>query len=189
MSDSFEAINLRENLTEQERLTVLETCMNQYGHDIFRLVHSYVHNYSDADDLTQDVFVKVYEKIHTFNGESSLKSWIYRIAINTCKDYLRSFQSKQRKLKEKFQQLLNEPEIPTPEEQSIEQETHSQLLLYVDQLPLKYREIIILYYFEELSLNELSEALGLNNNTAKARLRRARERLKLKLEDGGELYG
>lgn len=192
MSNSYEAFSTNEPITDQDRFKVLEDCMNQYGDEIKRVVFSYVKNHSDTDDITQDVFVKVYEKLDQFKGDSTstLKSWIYRIAINKSKDHLRSFTSKQKFLKEKVTQLRDHNEQKTPEDHSIQQESSNLLLNEIYQLPLKYREIIILYYFEELTLQEISEALGMNLNTTKARLRRGRERLKPKLKAlGGDELG
>ncbi|TFB21751.1 sigma-70 family RNA polymerase sigma factor [Filobacillus milosensis] len=190
MSSSFDALQTSKALSEQDRLAILEDCMNQYGDEIKRLVFSYVKNHTDTDDLTQEVFVTVYQKIDQFKGDSSLKSWIYRIAINKCKDHLRSFKIKQRFIKEKLTQLWAEDYVPTPEVQSIKQENSDQLLNCVEELPFKYREMIILYYFEDLSIEEITNALDMNTNTVKARLRRARDRLKTKLEtNGGDLIG
>lgn len=60
----------------------LESIMNEYGSEIKRMVYSYIKNQSDADDVTQEVFVTVYRKLNTFQGKSTLRSWVYAIAIN-----------------------------------------------------------------------------------------------------------
>lgn len=83
----------------------LETIMNEYGTEIKRFIYSYIKNESDADDVTQDVFVTVYQKLDTFRGESTLRSWIYSIAINKSKDYLRSWKSRNLRIKEKLVQF------------------------------------------------------------------------------------
>ncbi|SEQ52833.1 RNA polymerase sigma factor [Piscibacillus halophilus] len=191
MENNFEALaNPTNQLSEQERLEILEECMTQYGHEVKRVVYSYVKDSTDADDITQDVFVKVYENLNTFKGQSSFKSWVYSIAINKSKDHLRSLKKRQRIYKEKVVKLWDNKDDETPEKHSIRQEHSSQILKSVKQLPLKYREVIILYYFEDLTLKEIAEALSIKLNTAKARLQRARKKLKPKLEhDGGDQLG
>lgn len=190
MSNSFEAHSSQEEITEQQRLEILEECMSQYGHEIKRVVYSYVKNESDTEDITQDVFVKVYENLNTFRGQSSLRSWIYSIAINKNKDHLRSLKNRQRIYKEKVVNLWQHKDEESPEKHSMKQEGSKQILSKVNELPLKYREVIILYYFEELALKEISEVLSIKLNTAKARLQRARKKLKPKLEqNGGDQLG
>jgi RNA polymerase sigma factor (sigma-70 family) len=66
--------------------------MSNYGTQILHLSYSYVRDRQTAEDLTQEIFVKCYEKLHTFNGNSSIETWLYRIAANHCKDYLKSWQ-------------------------------------------------------------------------------------------------
>ena len=68
--------------------------MNKYGQEILQLVYSYVNNKEVAEDLTQDIFVKCYKSLHTYKGKSKLKTWLWRIAINHCKDYLKSWYNK-----------------------------------------------------------------------------------------------
>ncbi|MGM8216067.1 sigma-70 family RNA polymerase sigma factor [Bacillaceae bacterium W0354] len=179
----------KNNVSGHDRMEVLEECMSEYGTEIKRVIFSYVRNHSDTDDITQDVFFTVYKKLNDFKGESSLKTWIYRIAINKSKDYLRSLNVRENKLINKLKNNTNTINN-NPEALSIQTETSNELLTEVYQLPLKYREVIILYYFEDLDTQEISDALDVNINTVKARLRRARERLKERLElNGGESIG
>ncbi|PKR77077.1 RNA polymerase subunit sigma [Halalkalibacillus sediminis] len=182
-----------QKMTEQDRLRIVEECMNEYGDEIKRLVFTYVSNHADADDISQEVFLKVYQKIDQFKGESELKSWIYRIAINKSKDHLRSWKYRQQKLKDKMERTFKKEsavEHQTPEHISIEDEEANTLMEHVYELPVKYREVIILHYFEQLSTKEIAEVLETNLNTVKARLKRGRERLKTFLDgNGGEQFG
>lgn len=73
--------------TDEEAIVYI---IDYYGEGIKRLIFTYVKNYAQTDDLFQDFLLKVYQNIGQFQGKSSLKTWLYRIAINTCKDYLRS---------------------------------------------------------------------------------------------------
>lgn len=157
----------------------LESIMNEYGSEIKRLVYSYIKNSSDADDVTQEVFVTVYRKLNTFQGKSTLRSWVYAIAINKCKDYLRSWKVRNIKLMEMLEQFVKSAEHPyTPEQHIIEKKEEQLLLDQVLSLPIKYREVIILFYFEEFSVNEIADSLSINQNTVRTRLNRGRGKLK-----------
>ncbi len=167
--------------------------MEAYGDEIKRLVYTYVKNTADTDDITQEVFVTIYQKLNTFQGKSSLKSWIYAIAINKSKDYLRSWQARNKRLRERLAQSSHEivRQEATPEEKSVQKDHASELLATVMDLPVKYREVIILFYFKELSIKEISSVLKLNEATVRTRLNRGRAKLKecLSPERGGASHG
>ncbi|MGP4108017.1 sigma-70 family RNA polymerase sigma factor [Virgibacillus sp. L01] len=132
--------------------------------------------------------MKVYQKLSTFQGKSTLRSWVYSIAINKSKDHLRSWHSRNNRLREKLSQSAQFIEKPgeTPEEQIIRQSESSDLLNKVMMLPIKYREVIILFYFKELSTTEIGHALNLKEASVRTRLNRGREKLKqlLSIERG-----
>ncbi|WP_411954657.1 sigma-70 family RNA polymerase sigma factor [Alkalibacillus sp. S2W] len=188
MSVSELAALEKESLTEQDRLDILDYCMQYYGSDIKRVVLSYVKNEADAEDVTQDVFITVYHKVDQFNQQSQLKSWLFRIAINKSKDHLRSFKQRQQRIRDKLMQSAQKDSIETqtPESISVEADENELLLQRVYQLSEKYKEVIILYYFEQLSVQEIASILDTKSNTIKARLKRGRERLKTIIESGGE---
>ncbi|GEN46086.1 sigma-70 family RNA polymerase sigma factor [Alkalibacillus haloalkaliphilus] len=181
----------KETITEQDRIELLDYCMEHYGHDIKRVVYSYVQNEVDAEDVTQEVFMSVYQKIDQFNQDSQLKSWLIRIAINKSKDHLRSFKHRQQRLKDKLLQSFKKESIETttPEDLSIQTDENKQLIKQIYELPTKYKEVIILYYFEQFTVKEMADILKSNENTIKARLKRGRDRLKTIIESGGGDHG
>ncbi|MGJ9457344.1 sigma-70 family RNA polymerase sigma factor [Oceanobacillus sp. CF4.6] len=156
--------------------------MDIYGNEIKRLIYTYVNSVAETDDITQEVFVIIYKKLDTFQRKSSLKAWIYSIAINKCKDYLRSWQSRNKRLKDKMLQQVNQGKVEdTPEELIIKKNESNLILNQVLKLPIKYREVIILYYFKELSVKEISNSLHMKEVSIRTRLKRAREKLKVLL--------
>ncbi|MFC4022399.1 sigma-70 family RNA polymerase sigma factor [Oceanobacillus longus] len=160
----------------------INTIMDIYGNEIKRLIYTYVNSVAETDDITQEVFVTIYQKLDTFQRKSSLKTWIYSIAINKCKDYLRSWQSRNKRLKEKMLQQVDQVEVEdTPEELIIKKNESNLILNQVLKLPIKYREVIILYYFKELSVKEISNSLHMKEVSIRTRLQRAREKLKVLL--------
>ncbi len=74
-----------------ESVITIEEVIDQYSEDVWKLVFSYVQNESVTDDLTQEIFIKIHSKLDTFSGNSSLRTWIWRVAINHCKDYFKSW--------------------------------------------------------------------------------------------------
>jgi RNA polymerase sigma-70 factor (ECF subfamily) len=158
--------------------------MNRYGTQILHLSYSYVRDRQTAEDLTQEIFVKCYEKLHTFNGNSSIETWLYRIAVNHCKDYLKSWQFRKVTATGYISSLFTSNEAPA-EQEYIKREEQSGIRDAVFRLPIKYREIIFLYYFKEYSQKEISEICHVNLNTVKARMARGKELIKKYLSERG----
>ncbi|SDZ22706.1 RNA polymerase sigma-70 factor, ECF subfamily [Evansella caseinilytica] len=168
--------------TPFDKEAFLDDIMHDYGHDILRLVYTYVNNKAVAEDLTQDIFLKCYRKFDQFNYESSIKTWLYRITVNHCKDYLRSWHCRKVMINEAVISALPSKDKQVDDE-VIQKSTDEQLADAVMRLPMKYREVIYLFYYEELKLEEISATLNVNINTIKSRLKRAREVLKMMVEE------
>nr|WP_285876733.1 sigma-70 family RNA polymerase sigma factor [Fictibacillus phosphorivorans] len=161
--------------------------MDVYGEEIKRLAFTYTKNWQQAEDITQEIFINAYNHLNDFREESTIKTWIYRIAINKCKDYLRSWHYTKTLLTNTFYQKSNSL---SPEEEYLEMEQRQQISKLILELPVKYREVIILYYFKEFSIEEISAALDCNLNTVKSRLRRAKKSLETKMaREGGGYIG
>jgi RNA polymerase sigma-70 factor, ECF subfamily len=159
-----------------------EQIMETYSTDIFRLSYSYVKNKEQADDITQTVFIKCFTQLEQFRGKN-IKSWLFKITVNCCKDHFRSWHYKQTFISDSLFSMFKEK--TTPEKTLIKKDENKQLSDAVLSLPVKYREIIFLHYFEELSLIEISNLLGFNLNTIKTRHKRAKELLKKKFVGRG----
>lgn len=160
----------------------LQQVMQQYGDEILRLCYTYVHSWQTAEDLTQETFLKFYRASGKFRGESTVKTYLFRIAINVCKDYLSSWKYQKIQLSNTLTTFLKSKDNL---EQIIVEKSEQQLLVEkIEQLPLKYKDVLMLYYYAELPIAEVAETLGLPVNTVKTRLRRARVQLKLKIEEG-----
>lgn len=163
----------------------LNSIMIEYGDELVRLAYTYVKNTETAKDLVQNTFIKCYEHMETFRYEASLRTWLYRITINECKDYLKSWHYKKVQLSSFFQ---DKTLLPSVEKSVLENESNLELKHLVFSLPKEYREVIYLYYYHSMKIDEISEVTNLSSNTIKTRLRRAKEKLKLKLKEA-EVYG
>lgn len=170
------------NLTVEDREEVLIALMDDYGQDVMRLSFSYVKNHAVAEELTQEIFIKVYEKLDTYKRKSSLKTWLWRIAINHCKDYLKSWHYRKVLLAEKIS-LEKRGTSESTEDEVIQRNEDALLAEEVLHLPVKYREVIHLHYFMDMSIREIEQVIGINQNTIKTRLKRAKELLKDRLEE------
>ena len=168
-------------LETEDREVLMDEIMSRYGQDILRLVYSYVNNKELAEDLTQDIFVKCYKSLHTYKGKSSLRTWLWRIAINHCKDFLKSWYNKNVVISEE-QPVTHRTTKEMVEEVVIQKEEDDQLIAAIMMLPIKYREVIYLFYYEELLIKKIAVVTGASVNTVKTRLRRAKELLKERLE-------
>ncbi|MGN7476767.1 sigma-70 family RNA polymerase sigma factor [Solibacillus silvestris] len=160
---------------------IIDDLMQHYGEDVLKLVMQYVHNNSVAEDLTQEIFVKCFRALPSFQYGSSLKTWLWRIAINHSKDYLKSWYAKNVEAKddEVFMQVESSVSV---EQEVIQQQEDDDLVNEVMTLPVKYREVIYLCYYEEQSMKEMAEVLQINENTVKTRLRKGKQLLKQLLE-------
>lgn len=153
---------------------------------------------SEAEDLTQETFVKINQGLENFRGESQLSTWIYRIATNAALDKLRS-PSFQRIAQASLSEDLDETKIadkvicteekkPLIEQQLIREEMNKCIRSYIEKLPENYRTVLILSEWEGLKNNEIAEILGVTLDTVKIRLHRARSKLKEELETHCEFY-
>ena len=155
---------------------------------------------NEAEDLTQEVFIKIGSALGTFRGEASLSTWIYRIATNTALDKLRnpSFQRTTSNSPEQ-QSSSHEPEIvdknvwtgektPLVEHQIFRKEMNDCIQGFIENLPEDYRTVLILNEFEGLKNKEIAEILEISLAAVKIRLHRARERLKNELRENCDSY-
>jgi RNA polymerase sigma-70 factor (ECF subfamily) len=146
----------------------------------------------EAEDLTQEVFVKIAQALKTFRGESQLSTWIYRIATNAAVDKLRSpsfqlatpksFFSDSTEEVEEHKYVFTGEKTPSVEQQLIRKEMNECIRDFVEHLPENYRTVVVLSELEELKNDEIAEILGVTLDAVKIRLHRARAKLKKELE-------
>lgn len=151
-----------ERLVQEHQTSLLRTC------------YLYLRDAAQAQDAVQETFLKAYRSLDGFRGQSSEKTWLIRIAMNTCHDMRKTtwYRLFDRRL---TPEMLPDAGIP-PEEYD------DSLLMAVMDLPVKLREVVLMYYYHELSTHEIAEVLGIARSSVSGRLKRARERLKTLLE-------
>lgn len=181
--------NEKIDLLELDRNEAVELLMNEYGETIKRLVFTYIKDYALTEDLTQEIFLTVYLKLSTFAGRSSIKTWVYTIAINKCKDYLRSWHYRKISYTNNLLEFIGTNK--SPENNLLDQSDSAELVKEILKLPIKYREVIVLFYYKEFSIHDISVLLNITESTVKVRLHRGREKLKIGLSilGRGEVNG
>lgn len=158
--------------------------VNRYKRKVFHLAYSLTHDQHTADDLAQEVFIKAYFALNKFQEKSEFGTWVYRIAVNHCRDFLRkksrTAQISFEDVKEKIS--LHEDET-LPEEREREAEQRRKLMHgVIETLPDKYRIILSLRDIQGFTYDEIIKILNLSPGTVDSRLHRARKMLREKLE-------
>lgn len=144
---------------------------NNHYHKVFRLCKGYFNgDTNNADDATQEIFIKVWQKLETFRKESSISTWIYRITVNTCLLYLRKEKSK----KEIATQFFP---VQTEENYSDEKEIQLQKMYDCIQRLDETGKIIILMILEGIEYNEIADVVGLSEETLRVRIHRIKKSL------------
>lgn len=161
-------------MTEDE----LTRLMEEYGSAVFRMCFLYLKDYHLAQDAAQETFIKALSGYDAFRHQCSEKTWLTRIAVNTCRNALRTgwFRLDRRELKE---------EIPAPGDPYGELAEKDCLSRAILRLNAPDRQMILLYYYQELSMREIGQILGKSENTVIQRVNRARTRLKKILREAG----
>lgn len=152
----------------------MERIVDQYGTGLLRMCYLYLKDMQLAEDAVQDTFLKVYRNYGQFNGGAGEKTWVTRIAINVCKDYLRTAWRRRVNVVEELNDI--------PDAEGPHAAEDGALLNEVLALKPKYREVLLLYYYQDLKISEIAKVLNAPESTISVRLKRAREQLKSRLE-------
>ena len=142
---------------------------------IARLVYRLLGNADEVQDVVQEVFLSVLQNLKRFRGESKLSTWLTAIALNKCRSHRRRRLLRPRSLLRLARNLVAPRDQVPPSEAA---EIHQELRRAVQQLSSKYREPIVLRYFEEMSASEIGQVLGVSLNGVEVRLTRARRKLR-----------
>ena len=159
-----------------------ERLVKQYEALVLHIVNPMIANPADRADLCQEIFIKVYQRLHGFEFRSRLSTWIGTIAFNACVNFL------QKKRDVPAGDLFGEGETalenlptgspPNPEDLLIKKEEAKHLTTAIEQLPVVQKTVLLLFHHDDLSLEEIAQILGIPVNTVKSHLFRARKNLK-----------
>lgn len=149
-------------LTDRE----FEEIVQQYAKMIFRIAYSYLKSADDADDIVQDVLIRLFVSEKSFESREHLRSWLIRVTINECKKVFRAPWQKRENLDAYIQELF------------YEQKDYLDLYAAVMKLDKKYRLPLMLFYYDGFSTKEIAGFLKISENTVSTHLRRGKEKLR-----------
>ena len=154
--------------------------VSQYQQQLLNMCTMYLHDESAAEDAVQETFLKAYRSLPQYRHDCSEKTWLMRIAVNTCRDMMRSswFRHNDRR--------ITPEELQLPSQQRIYDDQKEELAQTIIKLPRKYKDALLLYYYQDMSQEEVAQALNTSPSTISKRLKHAREKLRILLERGAE---
>ena len=154
---------------------MIRRMMESYGDAVLRMCYMNFRDVMMAEDAAQDTFLKAYQKCSSFRGECSEKTWLMRIAINTCRDYQR------RAWLRWMDRSVDAERLMLPGGTPVDSQDDT-VIRAVMALPARDREVVLLRYYQQMKLDEISCTLGIPQGTVTSRLNRARSKLRRQLE-------
>ena len=171
--------------------SAFESLVMHYQGQIYRLCFRMTGNSEDAQDMTQEAFLKAWKNLSTFQFDSAFSTWLYRLASNCCLDLLRSMKRKPTvsltaETEDEDGEIIDvADDAPSPEEEAIVSQERDDLRKALALLDDEQRQILILRVVNDLSYTEIAEVLNIKEGTVKSRLSRARDNLRKKLDEIG----
>ena len=159
------------NISEQE----FDDKYILYKDLIYKIAYTYVHNQEDTDDITQDVFVKYLQSDKEFDSLDYEKYWLIRVTINHAKNTVTSSWKKK---------VVFDNDYISNSASNNDAKEKVDYYKAISSLPSKYKDVLILFYYEDMKINEIAHVLNLSSNIVKKRLERGREILKEEIENG-----
>ncbi|WP_251700906.1 sigma-70 family RNA polymerase sigma factor [Sporosarcina luteola] len=156
----------------------LEAIMDAHGEHLLRMAFFYLRDREMAKDIVQDVFISFYTSAN-YEERGTLRAYLTKLTVNRCKDHLRSWSFRNLLITQDWVETIHTQQDPL-----VLNEERAELSITILKLPMKYREIVIFYYYEEYKIREIAALLELSENTVKARMVKARKILKEKLKTG-----
>ena len=157
-------------ITNENARQRLVRLVEQYQTDLLRLCYIQLHDTALAEDAVQETFIKAYRSFPSFRGDCSEKTWLMRIAVNTCRDMIHSAWFRH------LDRRITPEQLPESCEQTDEEAV--DLTIEVMRLSQKHREVILLYYYENMTTDEIAQALGVAKSTVSVRLEQGRQNLR-----------
>lgn len=164
--------------------SVFDELYHKYHHDVFQFLFYLVRNKEHAEDLVQEVYIRVFKSYDRFEGKSSEKTWLFSIAKNVAIDFFRKQKGWKEKLLEKFDWSLNQvkDDYPIPEEIAVQKEEIKWVYKCLEYCTVDQRAVIILRYLQDLSIAETAHVLGWTESKVKTTQHRSLKLLKKRME-------
>lgn len=162
--------------------SVFDDIVDRYKSYVYSLAYQFTQNRDDAYDVSQEVFLKVFKSLDNLRSGSTFGTWLRRIIVNTCIDYLRK-QPKEKEFDDSYNvSNIKNADVELPDSPIYARELQSQILGAIDKLPDRQKAVFILRYYDDLSLEEIAKTLGRSTGTVKTHLFYATQKLKKLVE-------
>jgi len=174
---------------DMEAFTML---MNKYKKPVLNFCFRYIGNMQDAEDISQEVFIKVFKNIRSFQGKSKFTSWLYRLTLNTCHNFKRHYIAERldkvlkieaEEHKEEYAEYKLKDQKPDPEQELINKELAEIIDTMICRLNKKQRSVLILKDFQGKSYEEIGEIMNMKTGTVKSALARGRLQVAMKIKE------
>ncbi|MCE5205574.1 MAG: RNA polymerase sigma factor [Porphyromonadaceae bacterium] len=157
-----------------------KSLMEKYQLQVFRTVMGFVHTKEDAEEVTQDIFIRVYQSLSSFHHDAEFSTWLYRITVNMSLNFLRS--NRKNRLLQSLEAIFSyRSEEKTPLEEMEQAERDRRIRMAIDALPEKQRMAFVLSRYEELPQKKIAEVMNRTEGAVEQLLQRAKENLQKKL--------
>ncbi|MCF8066976.1 MAG: sigma-70 family RNA polymerase sigma factor [Desulfobacterales bacterium] len=189
-ADSSEDHDLIRSFCAGEK-AAFDKLVNRHKDRIYNLCYWFLGDFQEADDMAQDIFIKAFGSLDKFRFESAFSTWIYRIAVNTCKNRIKSMEYRYKKWMDRLDagpengnpvNIVIENNVNSPQEALEKKEQTATIRKAINSLPPDKKTVAVLRDIEGLSYEEIEKITGLNSGTVKSKLSRARMDLKKKLK-------
>jgi len=170
---------------------LFELLIRRYNQLLFRVIRSYMNKESDAEDVMQDTYIKVYQKLYQFRYDAKFSTWLVRIGINEALQRKRRSKVKRTLEIDQFKGInqIEDTLEMNPEKQIIHSESKALIERAIDALPEKYKIVYMLREVEQLGISEISACLGLSESNVKVRIHRAKKMMKKHLFEATRTTG
>lgn len=181
---ALEDFDLIDKAVKDKDQQAYATLMKRYKKAVYFMILKMIRDTDDAEDLTMEAFAKAFRNLHKFKKDYTFSTWLFRIATNNAIDFIRKKKLKTMSLNNTLTDdggnsvnIDVEDDDNNPQDEYIKSQRIEMVRIFVDKLPAKYRKLVTLRYFDELSYDEIAEELGKPLGTVKAQLHRSRELL------------
>lgn len=171
--------------------TAYNTLVLRYQRQVYNLAYRMLGNAEDSGDLVQDTFIRAYGALASFRQDASFLTWLYKIASNLCIDQLRSRKTRSAisldSEREEGREPANEARCNAPEDMAVRGAVQEVVHHAIQNLPERYRQVVVMRHLQDMSVEEIAQALELPTGTVKTHLFRAREMLRGRLRPALEM--
>lgn len=181
---ALEDFDLIDQAVDQKDQQAYATLMKRYKKAVYFMILKMIRDADDAEDLTMEAFAKAFRNLHKFKKDYTFSTWLFRIATNNTIDFIRKKKLKTMSLNNTLTDdggnsvnIDVEDDDNNPQDEFIKSQRIEMVRIFVDKLPAKYRKLVKLSYFDELSYDEIAQELDKPLGTVKAQLHRSRELL------------